>query len=205
MPGPGMPPSLVSGELAAGVLTSLAGLEAWILQSDLVAYLDAQHPLAVAEDADVGDALDRGEAGHVDRQRLAELRQLLDLAGLDVLDDLPGDGLADRVDPLDGVPTIGDQVLDRPRRVADVLGGLPVGPGLVLHVPGFEEVGELLQSARHLVVAAHRATTTPVGVPASVTVPVSVTVPASGPIFTVPTSRCGPPGRRCRRPSRAPV
>jgi hypothetical protein len=196
-------PLALAGQLGEGNVVEdvLLGLRAEPLElPDLAGlggrlqFVEGRDPQRLVEAADGlrADALDGGEAGNVDRQLLAKLLEFPDLAGLDVFDDLRGDGLADGVDLLDGVPSLRDQVIDRSRRVTDVLGGPTVRTGFVLLVHRLEEVGHLLQSARHLVVAAHRRFTARV---ISGTCVVLVAVAA----LTVRAPRRGPYGRRFRR------
>jgi hypothetical protein len=102
------------------------------------------------------DALDGRQRVHVDGQLLAERRQFLDLAGLEVLGGLGGDGVAHVVDLGEGVlAALIEERLDGDGVGADALGGVPVGPGLVVDVAGVEVVGHLRQAGRDLRVPAH--------------------------------------------------
>jgi hypothetical protein len=101
------------------------------------------------------DALDARQLVEVRGDLGAELLELLDLAGLDVLDDLRGDGLADVVDLGDGVLAGEGEALDGLGVLADAPGGVAVGPGLVVDVLGLEAVRELLEQRRDLLVARH--------------------------------------------------
>ncbi len=77
------------------------------------------------------DALDAGDVGDVDRKVGAQLLEFLDGAGLDVLDDLRGDCVADAVDLLERLAVaVGDVVGYRRGMGADVLRRTAVRSGL---------------------------------------------------------------------------
>jgi len=154
--------------------------------------LDAQR-LVERPDGLGADALDAGQSRHVDRQLLAQLFEFGYLAGFGELGYLLGDGLADALDRLEFLGVVRGHPVGLG---ANVLGGPSVGPGLVLDVPGRQQVGHRLQFCRDLVVRSHsfgRGSSREPFVP-SVRRPSSVSI---APAISVPGPR--------RRPGPAPA